>query len=107
MEVGLGSKITEQVILCQFVNYLMKNSVDFLQDDHVLYSLLSSNLYHFTSVFGWQKNACLKGMMDEYILPQSTIAITEQLYNKILKALESEINILKFRSDSQLCQVAL
>ena len=48
-----GKKVTDQVILCQFINYLMKNSVSFLEDDHVLYSLMSSNLSHLTDVFGW------------------------------------------------------
>ena len=45
--------------------------------------------------------------MKEYILPQGRVNVTEVVYSKILKALESEINILKFREESKLCQVAL
>ena len=45
--------------------------------------------------------------MNEYILPEGTVVVTDLEYGKILKALESEINILKFSKESKLCQVAL
>lgn len=60
---------TEQVILCQFINYLLKNSMLFLEDDHVLYSLMSSNLYHLTTLFKWEDNRSLKEIKNDYILP--------------------------------------
>lgn len=55
-----SGKTTEQVILCQFINYLMKNSVYFLEDGHILYSLMSNNLYHLTNVFKWEESKCLR-----------------------------------------------
>jgi hypothetical protein len=62
IEEGLASmadKVVDQVTLCQFINYLMKNSVNFLQDDHILYSLMSSNLYHLITAFKWENKKCL------------------------------------------------
>ncbi len=41
-------KVTQQVVLCQFINYLIKNSMIFLDDGHILYSLMSNHLYHLT-----------------------------------------------------------
>lgn len=99
--------MTEQVILCQYINYLMKNSVHFLEDNHVLYSLMSDNLYHLTSVFEWSSSKCLRSMKAEYVLPDGSPTITDELYRRLLRSLESEIDILKFREDSKLCQVAL
>lgn len=103
----LRLKVTEQVILCQFINYLMKNSMYFLQDHHVLYSLMSDNLYHLTTLFNWESSKCLKGLKNEYVLPDGHPVITDELYRRLLRSLESEIDILKFREDSGLCQVAL
>ena len=51
--VSMKDRIVDQVTLCQFINYLMKNSVNFLQDDHILYSLMSSNLHHLITAFKW------------------------------------------------------
>jgi hypothetical protein len=86
----------------------MKNSVLFLTDDHALYSLMSSNLQHFTTIFGWQKNISLKAIMEQYILPPENFPITNQLYHKLLQTLKLEINkCLKMPSPTVMSQVAL
>jgi predicted small metal-binding protein len=84
MVVHIKAKVTEQVILCQFINYLIQNSMLFLDDDHMLYSLMSNNLYHLTEIFKWDENKCLKDMKSEYILPSGNVRITEENYRKIL-----------------------
>jgi hypothetical protein len=58
----MESRVTEQVVLCQFVNYLIRNSMLFLEDDHPLYSLMSSHLHHLTDVFCWESKHCLREM---------------------------------------------
>jgi len=55
----------------------MKNSMDFLEDDHILYSLMSYNLSHLTNIFKWEENRSLKVMKDDYILPENSIKITD------------------------------
>jgi hypothetical protein len=85
----------------------MKNSMHFLEDNHILYSLMSNNLYHLTNIFKWDDNRSLKEMKNEYILPEGNVRVNDHNYRKILTAIESTINILKFRKDSILCQVGL
>lgn len=65
---SMKSKVTEQVILCQFINYLIKNSVLFLEGDNLLYSLMSTSLAHLTGVFKWNDSQCLREMKKDYIL---------------------------------------
>lgn len=96
----------EQVILCQFINYLMKNSMLFLEDTHVLYSLMSDHLFHLTSLFQWENNSSLRNMKLNYILPDSPPAITHQLYRKISHALLITIHQLQ-QSSSPLCRIGL
>ncbi len=55
----------------------MKNSVHFLEDDHILYSLMSDNLYHLTEVFEWQQSKCLREMKTEYVLPSGSPSLTD------------------------------
>ena len=104
---GLDGRTTEQVVICQFVNYLIRNSMLFLDDDHPLYFLMSSHLHHLTHVFRWQDKRCLREMQEKYILPEGKVRVNEWDYRKLLHYLESAINLLKFRSDSSIHQVAL
>ncbi len=67
----MKTKITEQVILCQFINYLIKNSILFLEGDDLLYSFMSNSLYHLTDLFKWNDNKCLKDMKKDYILNEN------------------------------------
>lgn len=67
----------------------MKNSVYFLQDNHVLYYLMSDNLYHLTSVFEWENSKCLRTLKSEYVLPDGEPKITDELYRRLMRSLES------------------
>ena len=83
--------VPEQVMLCQFVNYFMRNSLLFLEGDHPLYSLMSRQLYHLTQAFSWSRYHFLTAMREDYILPVGEVDVNEQLYQKILFLLEKEI----------------
>lgn len=104
---ALDSRVTEQVVLCQFVNYLIRNSMLFLEDNHQLYSLMSTHLYHLTEAFRWEDKRCLREMKAQYILPEGSVRVNEWHYHRLLHCLESVINLLKFRKDSAIHQVAL
>lgn len=79
----------------------------FLDDDHPLYSLMSSHLHHLTHVFRWQDKRCLREMQEQYILPEGKMRTNEWDYRRLLHSLESVINLLKFRNDSFIHQVGL
>jgi uncharacterized Zn-finger protein len=92
--------------LCQFINYLARNSMLFLEDDHCLYSFMSEHLHHLTRLFEWDSNKCLKDMKQEYILPEGKVQITDQIYRKLIFSLKETIDKL-IGSVSDMQQVAL
>lgn len=85
-------KVSLQVTLCQFINYLMRNSMEFLSDDHMLYSMISNHLQHLTTFFKWEESNSLREMKAQYILPDTNhIKFTEKSYRRLIKAVEATI----------------
>ena len=80
-----------QVVLCQFVHYLIQNSLSFLPAEHYLYSHMSTHLHHLTHTFNWSNNKCLNQMMKDYILPESNPKITTDNYHRLKQSIEGTI----------------
>ena len=93
----MKNNVTLQVILCQSINYLIKNSMTFLDADNPLYALMSSNLHHLTTLFNWEESRCLRDLKKEYILPSGNSSINEEGYRRILAAVRSTVDGLLTR----------
>ena len=79
------------MVLCQFVHYLIQNSIHFLPDTHLLYSYLSNHLHHLTTTFRWADNKSLSEMQAQYILPEHSPKITAETYRKLYHCLKETV----------------
>jgi hypothetical protein len=86
--------VREQVVLCQFINYLIANSMLFLGDGNCLYSLMSDHLHHLTHLFQWDHNKSLADIKKDYILPEGKVKLTTDHYRRILLELKEVIGPL-------------
>ncbi len=82
------------MVLCQFINYLINNSMLFLGDGNRLYSLMSDHLHHLTHLFEWDKNKSLADIKKDYILPEGRVNVNTDHYRRILLELKEVISSL-------------